>query len=77
MSLQQLQNKSNSLNCQSVELFAPPPFKMPHQTTRPAQGKEYGFGKVLFEPKLKSEAKLGDNSVSNFVSAREFEEEKL
>ena len=68
MSLQQLQNKSNSLNCQSVELFAPPPFKMPHQTTRPAQGKE---------PKLKSEAKLEDNSVSSFVSAREFEEEKL
>ena len=50
---------------------------MPYQTTRPAQGKEDGSGKVLFEPKLKPEAKLGDDSVSNFVSAREFEEEKL
>ena len=37
-------NKSNSLNCQSVELFAPPPFKMTHQTNRPAQGKEDGSG---------------------------------
>ena len=50
---------------------------MPYQTTRPAQGKEDGSGKGLFEPKLKSEAKLEDNSVSNFVSACEFEEEKL